>query len=130
MRRSLTNFARKFEGNIPYKYGGKNPATTIDCSGFTQFVYSLFDMIHSMNVRVMSASMQYNYYKGLGCEIDRPYEGVLVFYHKPKSWHVMICLDPYTCIGASGENVVVRDIDYRDDRLGYMDPFKQFGDKI
>lgn len=130
MRRSLTNFARMFEGQVPYKFGGKNPAHSIDCSGFTQFVYSLFAMLPAMIVQYMSVSMQLDYLRKAGCEVDRPYEGVLVFYHKPNSWHVMICLDPEMCIGASGENVVVRRIDYRDDIVAYADPFKQIGDKV
>lgn len=130
MRRSLTNFARMFEGNIPYKYGGKNPAQAIDCSGFTQFVYSLYDLLPPMHIRMMGCVHQVDHFDRAGYAVGRPYEGVAVFYHKPRSWHVMICLDTVFCIGASGDNVIIRPINYRSDIYEYYDPFKRFGDQI
>lgn len=38
---SIVDFARQFIG-APYVYGGNDPATGVDCSGFTKYVYAHF----------------------------------------------------------------------------------------
>jgi len=36
--RGILNFAKKYAG-VPYRWGGSNPATGLDCSGYTQLVF-------------------------------------------------------------------------------------------
>lgn len=37
----IVNFALKFQG-VPYVFGGTDPSTGFDCSGFTQYVFAKF----------------------------------------------------------------------------------------
>lgn len=36
---------------VPYKYATSNPGVSFDCSGFTSYVYSSFDLPHSRSSR-------------------------------------------------------------------------------
>lgn len=63
--------AKQYIG-YPYTYGGNKPSTGFDCSGFTQYVYSTFDISLPR-----TAYDQYN--SGPGWKVSSPKPGDLLF---------------------------------------------------
>jgi len=120
----------------PYIWGGIRPMTGLDCSGFVQVVLSEVGLMPGPIREDMTAAGIWDRYKEKS--VDSPIPGSLVFYGNPIS-HVMLCLDPFFCIGATGGDrdcrtveqaqakdarVKVRQINYRADVKGYINLFQ------
>lgn len=77
-RKNLVNFAMQFVGG-PYRYGGSDPRTGVDCSGFTRYV-----MLHGAGVSLnRSSGAQANQGVSVSAEQMRP--GDLIFYASGRS---------------------------------------------
>lgn len=119
----------------PYIYAANGP-DTFDCSGL--IVWILRSLGEIPDDADLSAQMLYDAY----CHksLRRPVEGALAFYGRDteKITHVMLCLSPRACIGATGGNsrtvtletakarnayVKVKPIKYRKDLIAIVDPF-------
>lgn len=74
--REIANYALKFVGVIPYRYGTNNLSVSVDCSGFTQQVYKHFG--YSLQ-RSSSAQSKTAGYK---VKISDRQPGDLLFYSK------------------------------------------------
>lgn len=72
-RQSVVDYALQFVG-CPYQYGGKNPNTGVDCSGFTGYV-----LRNSLGIQLGSSSVVQ---AGQGTEVSREEmeRGDLIFY--------------------------------------------------
>lgn len=72
-RETLVNYALQFVGG-PYRYGGRDPRTGVDCSGFTSYV-----MLHGAGVTLnRSSGSQASQGVAVSAEQMRP--GDLIFY--------------------------------------------------
>lgn len=107
----------------------------LDCSGAVSLV--LKELGRIPDDITMNCGMLLGYF--LGRKVLEPQKGFLVFYGKPeKASHVMMCLSDKYCIGAAGGSSQCIDIDiskekdarikvlpisYRDDILGYVNPY-------
>lgn len=77
-RQNLVNYALQFVGG-PYRYGGNDPHTGVDCSGFTRYV-----MQHGAGVSIArSSTAQSNQGRVVSAEEMRP--GDLIFYGSGRS---------------------------------------------
>lgn len=77
-RQNLVNYALQFVGG-PYRYGGSDPHTGVDCSGFTRYV-----MQHGAGVTIArSSTAQSQQGRAISAEEMRP--GDLIFYGSGKS---------------------------------------------
>ena len=77
-RQNLVNYALQFVGG-PYRYGGNDPRTGVDCSGFTRYV-----MQHGAGVSIArSSTAQSNQGRAVSAEEMRP--GDLIFYGSGRS---------------------------------------------
>jgi cell wall-associated NlpC family hydrolase len=131
MRDVLRNLVLKLVG-CPYIWGGANPWTGLDCSGFVIWVFQVFNVLPSGDWTAASLSEHFADLTGervVGSE-DL---GDLVFYGPGgKISHVMLCLGHGLCVGASGGDhttttvedarrrgaqVKVKPISYRPDRI-------------
>ncbi len=72
MREYITGYAQNFLG-IPYRHAGTKPNTGFDCSGFTSFILSEFEV----KVSQCSASQST---QGLRISLDDVLPGDLVFF--------------------------------------------------
>ena len=129
MREHLVNLALKMLG-CPYIWGGANPWTGLDCSGFVVWIYQVFGLLPSGD---WTAQGLYDRFASdLNLALDLADKGDLVFYGKSKQQitHVMLRLSPTLVVGASGggretltleearragAQVKVKFIDYRKD---------------
>ena len=83
-RRDVVAYAKKFTGT-KYKYGGKSPKG-FDCSGFTSYVMSHF------NIKLSSVS-RYQAGEGKKVDVKRAKPGDLIFYKRSsmgKVFHVSL----------------------------------------
>lgn len=73
LRQQVVNFALSFLGG-PYRYGGSDPATGVDCSGFTRYVMSNAAGIS------LSRSSKSQANDGVAISADQMQPGDLIFY--------------------------------------------------
>ncbi|HZW83286.1 MAG TPA: NlpC/P60 family protein [Candidatus Deferrimicrobium sp.] len=101
---TMLNYALSFKG-VPYRYGGTNPATGLDCSAFTQLVFA------SSGVELpRTASMQFRMGEGIAQSGLQP--GDLVFFstNGPGASHVGIFLGEGQFISTTNKGVSVQDM--------------------
>ncbi len=85
IRKDITREAQKYQG-IPYTYGGKQPRTGFDCSGFSTFIYSK----NGFNLSGSSSTLAQ---KGRLKNFNEIEEGDLAFFgNNGKVTHVAIVL--------------------------------------
>jgi cell wall-associated NlpC family hydrolase len=130
----LIEYAIKHCG-IPYKWGGSNPISGFDCSGFAQWMLRAAGIDPSGD---QTAQALYDHFDKSGA-LSTIQAGALVFYGESvtKITHVAFAISPYQIIGASGgdrltmtrddaaaRNACVRmdHIDYRKDRVAVLYP--------
>ena len=96
-RQQLVNYALQFVGG-PYKYGGSDPRTGVDCSGFTRYVYQNGAGI-SLNRSSTGQSFQ-----GKQVSADQMQPGDLLFYgSKSNINHVAMYIGDGKIVHASTE---------------------------
>ena len=101
MREHLVNLALKLVG-CPYIWGGANPWTGFDCSGFIIWIYQVFGLLPSGDWTAQGL------YDWLVKSTERPNynrePGSLVFYGSDPDHltHVMLSLGAGLVVGASG----------------------------
>ena len=101
MREQLVNLALKLVG-CPYVWGGGNPWTGLDCSGFIIWIYQVFGLLPSGDWTAAGLADHFgNLPGGPGGE---PRPGDLAFYGESLSQasHVMMVSGPGQVVGASG----------------------------
>lgn len=97
IRRTVVSSALQFVGN-PYVYGGNDPHTGVDCSGFTRYILSRYAGVY-LNRTAASQSSQG---KAVSAEEARP--GDLVFYSSGgRVNHVAIYIGDGRVVHASNE---------------------------
>jgi cell wall-associated NlpC family hydrolase len=96
----MINYAIMFVG-IPYIWGGDNPVSGFDCSGFIQHVLDSSGMDPKGD---QTAQSLYHYFKEKGRETRSIQRGALVFYGKsPTSiTHISLAIDSHRIIEAGG----------------------------
>jgi cell wall-associated NlpC family hydrolase len=131
----LYDYAISFIG-VPYKWGGSNPITGFDCSGFIQELLASVGLDPAGD---QSAQSLYDHFSNKGLQNIKEL-GSLVFYGKDLKniTHITMMLDPYRCIGAnSGDSstvnaqeaakrnafIKVRPYNYRSDVVAIIRPF-------
>jgi cell wall-associated NlpC family hydrolase len=136
MREHLVNLALKLVG-CPYIWGGANPWTGFDCSGFIIWIFQVFGLLPSGDWTAQGLAEHYR--GGLPAGDALPQAGDLVFYGKSMSGvtHVMMSIGGKLVVGASGGGhltttreeaakkgalVKVKPINYRGDMVGYGCP--------
>ena len=77
-RQAVANLAISLAGRTRYVYGGTNPATGVDCSGFSQYV-----LRRAAGVSVSRTSSEQST-QGRTVGINEAQPGDLVFYAKPE----------------------------------------------
>ena len=77
-RQDLVNYAMQFVGGR-YAYGGSDPRTGVDCSGFTKYV-----MQHGAGINI-SRSSQSQASQGISIGADQMQPGDLIFYGNGRS---------------------------------------------
>lgn len=88
--------------HIPYRWGGSNPLTGLDCSGLTQLA---LDYLAIDPPGDQSADGLYRHFRteGRGTIVTVADLGTLVFYGKPeKVTHVAVALDAVRMVEAGG----------------------------
>jgi len=101
MREHLVNLALKLVG-CPYIWGGGNPWTGLDCSGFVVWIYQVFGLLPSGD---WTAQGLVEWFEHRGCKRSQePVPADLIFYGAPggKLSHVMLALGGGLVVGASG----------------------------
>ncbi len=101
MREHLVNLALKLQG-CPYIWGGANPWTGFDCSGFVVWIYQVFGLLPSGD---WTAQGLHDQLSRLTRDWPHPLEpGDLVFYGRDSEHitHVMLWLADGLVVGASG----------------------------
>jgi murein DD-endopeptidase len=101
MREHLVNLALKLVG-CPYIWGGANPWTGLDCSGFVIWIYQVFGLLPSGD---WTAAGLYARFNPEGhCLPDDLRAGDLVLYGADTHHitHVMLALEGELVVGASG----------------------------
>lgn len=109
LRASIVTSALRYVGN-PYVYGGNNPNTGVDCSGFTRYVLGNTAGVYLNR----TAAEQSSQGKAVSAQEARP--GDLVFYSNGSSInHVAIYIGEGRVVHASNERVgiVTSDMYYR-----------------
>ncbi len=104
---SVTSYAQSFKGT-PYVWGGSNPGTGFDCSGFVQYVFAHFG---KQLPRVTSAQEN----AGTQIPVNQAQAGDLYFWgSRGSSYHVAIALGGGSFIHAPqpGEGVKVGQTQY------------------
>ena len=108
-RQQLVNYALQFVGG-PYKYGGSDPRTGVDCSGFTRYVYQNGAGI-SLNRSSTGQSFQ-----GKQVSADQMQPGDLLFYgSKSNINHVAMYIGDGKIVHASTERtgITISNWNYR-----------------
>jgi cell wall-associated NlpC family hydrolase len=134
MREHLVNLALKLVG-CPYIWGGSNPWTGFDCSGFVVWVYQVFGLLPSGD---WTAQELYKHFLAkLPQYSGASVAGDLIFYGRSSEGitHVMLSLGGDLCVGASGGDklcttaeiaqrrgamVKVKPLHYRSDLVGLI----------
>ncbi len=109
LRASIVTSALQYVGN-PYVYGGNNPNTGVDCSGFTRYVLGNTAGVY-LNRTAAEQSSQ-----GRSVSVQEARPGDLVFYSNGSSVnHVAIYIGDGRVVHASNERVgiVTSDMYYR-----------------
>lgn len=109
LRNRLTAYALEFVGN-PYVYGGNNPNSGVDCSGFTRYVLS-----HSAGVSLRRTAAEQST-QGKSISIDEARPGDLLFYGDGSSInHVALYIGDGKVVHASTEEtgIIVSPWNYR-----------------
>ena len=135
-RQTATQVAWSFIGT-PYIWGGDDPITGFDCSGF------VIEILKSVGIlpRKGDWTAQGLWEKFSDKRVTNPHAGCLVFWKKQNSdkiVHIEYCLDDELAIGASGGRsttrtpedardqnayIMVRPMRTRRNIAGYIDPF-------
>jgi cell wall-associated NlpC family hydrolase len=134
VREHLVNLALKLVG-CPYIWGGSNPWTGFDCSGFVVWVYQVFGLLPSGD---WTAQELYERFLAKLPQYSGPaLSGDLVFYGHSRQVisHVMLQVTPELVVGASGGDhtcltvegarrrgamVKVKPLHYRSDLVGLL----------
>lgn len=99
--KDLIEYAKTFIG-VPYKWGGDNPMTGFDCSGFIQWVLASVgaDPKGDQTAQVLHDLLL----QQGGRPLTDPKAGAIVFYGKTPSQitHVSLCLNTQQIIEAGG----------------------------
>lgn len=100
--RELVDYAKSFLG-IPYVWGGNNPFTGWDCSGFVQWVLKAAD-VDPKGDQTAQALRDHFVQSSAGIPHDQPSAGCLIFYGKGREniSHVAFCMDSRWVIEAGG----------------------------
>lgn len=87
--------------NVPYLWGGSNPLTGFDCSGFLQWCFRSVGMDPPGD---QTAQGYFDHFEKLGGDRTAIQLGTLLFYGKSvtKITHVALALTPYQLIEAGG----------------------------
>ena len=108
-RASLLNLAASFEGS-PYAWGGCDPHTGVDCSGFVNYVYGQFGVN-------LPRTAEEQAYTGMKIAVEDALPGDLVFMMDSTGYiyHVVIYAGEGKAIEARGSSYGVGcfDLDYR-----------------
>jgi cell wall-associated NlpC family hydrolase len=132
-----TNIAMKFIG-LPYRWGGDNPMTGFDCSGFC------IEILKSVGVLPRSGDWTAHglWDRFRSQSVDSAAEGCLVFWwnsDRTRIIHVEYCINSELSIGASGGGssttseqaaiaadayIKVRPYESRSNLAGFRDPFQ------
>jgi cell wall-associated NlpC family hydrolase len=134
MREHLVNLALKLVG-CPYVWGGQNPWTGFDCSGFIIWIYQVFGLLPSGDWTAQGLAAHFG---GIVPDLAGALlAGDLAFYGESmtKLTHVMMVLGAGKVVGASGGGhetttreeaakkgamVKVKPVGYRRDFIGYV----------
>ena len=107
-RASLLNLAASYEG-CPYEWGGNDPQTGFDCSGFVKYVYSQFGVD-------LPRTAEQQAYTGTKIAVEDALPGDLVFMMDSTGYiyHVVIYAGDGKALEARGSNYGVGcfDLDY------------------
>lgn len=96
-RQQAVNYAMQFVGG-PYKYGGSDPHTGVDCSGFTRYV-----MLHGAGISLERSSAAQSR-QGVQIGADQMQPGDLLFYGSGRSInHVAMYIGNGQIVHASTE---------------------------
>lgn len=99
VNQQLVDYAMKFVG-VPYKWGGSNPISGLDCSGFVQEVLMAagLDLPGDQN-----AQAYYNHFAKVG-RLGVRGAGALCFYGNSPTeiTHITIMVNEVQCLGANG----------------------------
>jgi cell wall-associated NlpC family hydrolase len=101
VREHLVNLALKLVG-CPYIWGGQNPWTGLDCSGFVIWIYQVFGLLPSGDWTAQG--LRDHFLAALSSYSGDFLAGDLVFYGKDSQHltHVMLYLGDDLVVGASG----------------------------
>lgn len=108
-RKEVVNYALQFVGG-KYVYGGINPSSGVDCSGFTRYV-----LMHAAGV-VLSHSSRAQAGEGTVVSYENARPGDLVFYgNKGSINHVALYMGDGKVVHASSEKtgIIITDVMYR-----------------
>lgn len=125
----------------PYLWGGDDPKTGLDCSGFVLYLLKQMEIV-PQNYDDTAKGI-FNHFKARRQIVDRPCEACLVFYAQPNSTHINhieLCIDKEHSIGARGGNqntttveiAIAKNANVRQGNIiqggrviiGFADPFK------
>ena len=108
-RQQLADYAQQFVGG-PYQYGGSDPHTGVDCSGFTRYVYQ-----HGAGI-TLNRSSRGQALQGKEISADQMRPGDLLFYgSKSNIDHVAMYIGEGKIVHASTERtgITISNWNYR-----------------
>jgi cell wall-associated NlpC family hydrolase len=88
LRKNIVGLALQQQGTR-YKYAGESPRTGFDCSGFTHYVFSSFDIDLTRTSRSQESD-------GKAIKVERVQPGDLIFFRKSRTgsvFHVSLVVD-------------------------------------
>lgn len=101
-RQDLVNYALQFVGGR-YAYGGSDPRTGVDCSGFTRFV-----MQHGAGI-ILNRSSQSQAVQGVSVSAEQMQPGDLIFYKNGRSInHVALYIGNGQVVHASTQRTGIK----------------------
>lgn len=125
----LIAYALQFVG-VSYKWGGENPMSGYDCSGFVQEILKSAGVAPPTD---LTAQGLFNYFDKIG-QIGNLSAGSLVFYGKSATQvtHVGFAIDGYRMIEATGggPSVVTRDQADKSNAFIRVRPIKSRADYV